>query len=389
MKPADRIGRLPPYIFADLERLEESKKKEGVEIISLGIGDPDLPPPKFVSEQLVEGLKGKDAHQYSSSAGERFFREAVAEWYMKRFGVNLDPDSEVCALIGSKEGLANIARAIVNPGDRVGVPDPGYPVYSQGAALLCDGVPVRFSLDSSYLPVFPLPPDISMAYLNYPNNPTAAFADRGDIDRFVEAAREAECVLCYDNAYSEQYFGDNLPPSILQNRHTREGVVEFHSLSKTFNMTGFRAGFAVGDPELIGALKKVKSQIDSGIPKFIQAAGSAALGMYRGKERPKELEDHARELERRMSRLVAGLRELGFDAVMPSGTFYLWLKVKGDGAEMVKHMIDSGVVATPGGAFGEMGRNYVRFAVTAPLENIDEAIDRIGRSDRVLAFSGN
>lgn len=388
MKTAERIGRLPPYIFADLERLEEEKRREGVDVISLGIGDPDLPPPGFVTEALVEALKTGGFHQYSSSQGEKFFRDAVAEWYGKRFGVSLDPDREVCALIGSKEGLANIARAFVDRGDRVGIPDPGYPVYAQGAALLSDGVPVAIPMNDDFLPELPFPERLAVVYLNYPNNPTAAFAGPEDIDHFVEAAKDGGSLLCYDNAYSEQYFGDRRPPSVLQTRHSFEGVVEFHSLSKTFNMTGFRAGFAVGDEDVIASLKKVKSQIDSGIPKFIQAAGAAALSKYSGQSRPKELEDNAAELERRMRCLVDGLSGLGFDAEMPGGTFYLWLPVNGEGTDMVRQMIEAGIVATPGIAFGSAGRNFIRFAVTAPKEQIETALERLGADGKVLQFAG-
>lgn len=389
MKTAERIGRLPPYVFADLERLEDEKRREGVDVISLGIGDPDLGPPQFVTDALVEALGRDSFHQYSSSQGERFYREAVAEWYGKRFGVSVDPDREVCALIGSKEGLANIARAFVDRGERVGVPDPGYPVYSQGAALLSDGLPVTLRMNDSFLPEYPFPENLAAVYLNYPNNPTAAFAGRDDIDRFVEAAQDGGSILCYDNAYSEQYFGDRRPPSVLQTKHSIEGVVEFHSLSKTFNMTGFRAGFAVGDEKLIAGLKKVKSQIDSGIPKFIQAAGAAALGRYSGAGRPVELEENAAELEARMRCLVDGLRRLGFEAAMPGGTFYLWLPVAGDGSEMVRAMIEVGIVATPGMAFGSAGRRYVRFAVTAPKERIEEALRRMGSSGGVMEFAGS
>ncbi len=387
MKTASRVETLPPYIFADLEKLEEQKKKEGIDVISLGIGDPDIRPPSFVIYALVKALEGERAHQYSSSHGERHFREAVADWYDKRFGVKLDPDREVCSLIGSKEGLANFARAFVDPGDLVGVPDPGYPVYAQGAALLSDGRPVTLEMNDSFLPVLPFAGGMKIIYLNYPNNPTAAFASLDDVNNFVDAAHGAGSILCYDNAYSEQYFGTDIPPSILQTKHSREGIVEFHSLSKTFNMTGFRIGFAAGDENLISGLRKVKSQIDSGIPKFIQAAGTAALGKYTGRERPPELSRNAEELERRMRCLVDGLNGMGFDAKMPAGTFYLWLPVNGSGSEMVRAMIEAGIVATPGIAFGKRGERFVRFAVTEPIERVQEAVRRLAGTDAVAKFA--
>ncbi len=379
MKKSRRLLSIPPYIFADLERLEAERRKRGEEVISMGIGDPDLSPPASVSEALVSSLKEDGTHRYSTSAGEQYLREAIAEWYHGRFGVSADPETEVCVLIGSKEGLANLARAIVDPGDHVLCPDPGYPVYAQGGALLSDAVPEFYRMDEKFLPVLPFEHNCPLIYVNHPNNPTASFATLADIGRISDSARESGAVLCYDNAYSELYFGEDAPPSVLQSSHSKEGLVEMHSLSKTFNMTGFRAGFAVGDSTIISSLKKIKSQTDSGVPRFIQRAGTVALSMYSGVNRPLEVVTSVREFRRRMDALVRGLNAAGFHATMPAGTFYLWLMVKGSGTEMVRDMLNAGVVAVPGVAFGPAGENYIRFSVTTEFDSILRAVEVIGK----------
>ncbi len=378
MKKSRRLQSIPPYIFSDLERMEAEKRRKGEEIISLGIGDPDLPPPERVIETMFSSLREQGAHRYSTSAGELYFREAISLWYRKRFGVSVDPETEVCVLIGSKEGLANLARVIADPDDRVLCPDPGYPVYSQGGALLSDAVPEFYPLDRNFLPMLPFREGCQLIYANYPNNPTASFANLSEVSRIVESARASGAVLCYDNAYSELYFHGDPPPSVLQASRSFEGLVEMHSLSKTFNMTGFRVGFAVGDSSVISSLKNVKSQTDSGVPRFVQKAGAAALDMYSGGGRPDEVEASVREFRNRMKVLVDGLRTAGFDAAMPGGTFYLWLRVNGSGTQMVRDMLNAGVVAAPGRAFGPAGEQYVRFSVTSRIESIRRAVEIIG-----------
>lgn len=386
MKKSRRLLSIPPYIFSDLERIESERKRRGDEVISLGIGDPDLPPPEIVTETIISSLNEEDAHRYSSSAGESYFREAISDWYKNRFGVSVDPETEVCVLIGSKEGLANLARGIVDPGDRVLCPDPGYPVYSQGGALLSDALPEFYPLDEHFLPSLPFRHGCPLIYVNHPNNPTSSFATLADLRRITESARMSESVLCYDNAYSEHYFDGDAPPSVLQSSRSMDGIVEMHSLSKTFNMTGFRAGFAVGDSSVISSLKKIKSQTDSGVPRFIQRAGSAALAMYSGANRPEEVTSCVNTFRSRMHALVEGLKSVGFDAVMPKGTFYLWLKVNGSGAEFVRHMLNVGVVAVPGIAFGRAGEHYVRFSVTTGIERIRRAAELIGSMPGVESY---
>ncbi len=378
-KYANRLRMLPPYLFAEIEEKVHKKKMEGVDIIDLGIGDPDLPTPRPIVEFIQKELEDPDNHRYPSSAGEAGTRKAIAEWYRKRFGVNVDPNREVAVLIGSKEGLANICRAFVNPGEKVLVPDPAYPVYAQGAALLTDAIPVRFPLleERGFLPdIESLLTDAKMLYLNYPNNPTGAVVDRKFLLSASRWCVETDTIFCYDNAYSEMTFDDYVAPSALQVAHGG-GTIEFHSLSKTFNMTGYRIGFAVGDPDLIAGLKKVKSQIDSGAPKFLQSSVTMALGGYNGAEKPQMVKDNIAVYQERRDVLVNGLRKLGFKVDRPKATFYLWMKVDEPSLNFAERMLSAGVVVTPGIGFGQYGEGYVRMATTQPIQRIEQALERM------------
>lgn len=377
---AERLKNIPPYLFAEIEEKVSKKKDEGVDIIDFGIGDPDLPTPKPIVNEIKRQLDDPENHRYPSSAGERETRIAIADWYANRFGVELNPDREVAILLGSKEGLANIARAFVNPGDKVLCPDPGYPVYSQGAALLCDAEPVKVPLydqEDFLLNFEDCPHDSKMLYLNYPNNPTGAVADGAYLMKVLRWCNDTETILCYDNAYSEMTFDDFVAPSILQ--YGRQAI-EFGSLSKTFNMTGYRLGYAVGDATLIAGLKKVKSQIDSGAPKFIQKAAVTALKEYRGGKRPQMVQDNVDVYAERRNVMVEGLRRLGFDVRLPKGTFYLFFDVDGDSIDFANRMLEAGVVVTPGIGFGEHGEGFVRMALTQPTHRIHEALDRMRKA---------
>ena len=378
---SNRLKALPPYLFAQMEKLQEEKRNAGVDMISFGIGDPDLPTPLFIRKALAHAAMDTSTHNYSSAQGEKEFREAVSEWMKKRFNVDVDSEKQVCALIGSKEGIANIGRAFINPGDKVLCPDPAYPVYAQGSTILCDGVPIRMPLleKNHFLPELSKfhGTKAKMIYANYPNNPIGAVASEGFMKELAEFSQKEHTVLCYDNAYSEFTFDDYQATSILE--HT-ESAIEFHSLSKTFCMTGDRIGFAVGDARLIEGLRKVKSQIDSGNPVYIQKAAIAALSSYTGKKRPKEMEELMQEYAKRRDVMVDGLRELGFDAQKPKGTFYLWLRLRpedGKSLDFVTKMINVGVALTPGSGFGEHGEGYVRFALTQPIPRIEEALARM------------
>ncbi|MDW5562269.1 MAG: aminotransferase class I/II-fold pyridoxal phosphate-dependent enzyme [Methanomassiliicoccus sp.] len=376
---ADRLKKIPPYLFAEIEEKVDRKKAEGLDIIDLGIGDPDLPTPQPLVEEIKRQLDDPENHRYPSSGGERDTRVAIAEWYARRFGVDLDPDREVAILLGSKEGLANIARAFVNPRDRVLCPNPAYPVYAQGATLLCDAQPVKVPLyeKDGFLPdLNALPSDAKMLFLNYPNNPTGATATTQFLKEALRWCEETETILCYDNAYSEMTFDDYIAPSILE---LGRGAIEFGSLSKTFNMTGYRLGYAVGDAKLVAGLKKVKSQIDSGAPKFIQKAAAVALGEYTGRQRPAMVEANVKVYQERRDVMVRGLRNLGFDIKLPKGTFYLFFNVGGSSIEFANRMLEAGIVVTPGIGFGENGEGFVRMALTQSVPRLEEALERMSK----------
>ena len=381
---AERVKRLPPYFFAELEKIINEKRKQGVDLISLSIGDPDLPPPPFILEALKEESANPKNHNYSFSQGEPYFREAVAEWYKKRFNVDLDPKREVVALIGSKEGIANISRAFVNPGDRVLVPDPAYPVYANGSTLLSDGVPIAMPLleENDFKPdVESLNLDgVKMVFLNYPNNPTGSVMTKDELKAIVDLAREKNVIVCYDNAYSEITFDGYKAPSILEVDGAMEVAIEFNSCSKTFNMTGDRIGFAVGNSELIDGLVKVKSQVDSGPPVYIQKVAVKALESYSNGEPPEYIKWMNRVYAERRNLLLSELREVGLEVKKPLATFYVWAKCGGSSMGFAAKLLEEGVIVAPGVGFGKYGEGYVRFAVTQPKDRIEEACRRIRRA---------
>jgi LL-diaminopimelate aminotransferase len=377
---ASRLNALPPYLFEEMERRAAKKRAEGIELIDFGIGDPDIPTPEQIVRRVQEEVAKPENHTYPSSGGEKETRRAIADWYHRRFGVSLDPDRQVCVLLGSKEGLANICRAFVNVGEKVITPDPAYPVYAQGGALLTDAVPLRVPLleESGFLPDIPsLPKDAKMIFLNYPNNPTGAVATRDFLREMVDWCQETKTILCYDNAYSEITFDGYEAPSVLE---FGERAIEFGSMSKTFNMTGYRLGYAVGHPDLVAGLKKVKSQIDSGAPKFIQKAVVAALYEYKGKEIPDSVRHNIEIYRERRDVFVDGLEEMGFDVQRPKATFYIWLNVHEDSMKFSQKMLDAGIIVTPGIGFGEHGGRFVRLALTQPVGRIETALERIRRT---------
>ncbi|MCS7113920.1 MAG: aminotransferase class I/II-fold pyridoxal phosphate-dependent enzyme [Nitrososphaerota archaeon] len=378
---SNRVRALPPYLFAELEKMVRQKRRAGADIISLSIGDPDLPPPKIVLDALKEEVAKPENHGYSSSEGEYEFRSAVSDWYKKRFNVDLDPDREIVALIGSKEGLCNIARAFLNEGDRALLPDPGYPAYAYGCTILNGGVPIYFPLreDNDFLPNLD---DVSvdgakMMFINYPNNPTGAVISLEELKMLVDFAVENRIILCYDNAYSEITFSGYQAPSVLQIDKAREVAVEFHSCSKTFSMAGSRIGFAVGNERLIAGLKKVKAQVDSGPPKYIQLAAAKALRTYAMENPPKFVREACQTYYRRVNILVEELNAMGLKCQMPKATFYVWAKCGTSSIDFAKKMLEVDVVATPGIGFGSQGEGYIRFSATCPEERIKEACERL------------
>jgi LL-diaminopimelate aminotransferase len=382
---ADRIKRLPPYLFAEIEKTIKEKKAQGIDLISLSIGDPDLPPPPFVIEALKQEAADIKNHNYSFSQGEPDFRQAVSGWYKKRFNVDLQQD-QVVALLGSKEGIANIARAFVNPGDQVLVPDPAYPVYANGSTILCDGIAMPMPLleDNNFQPDFEAinAEKAKMMFINYPNNPTAATVDKKFLKEAVNFAKDNKIILCYDNAYSEITYDGYQAPSILEIDGAMDVAIEFHSLSKTFNMTGDRIGFAVGNKQLVAGLTKVKSQIDSGPPVYTQKVAVKALGAYTSREAPEFLKKNNQTLQERRDLLVDTLCKIGYKCEKPNATFYVWVNCKGDSMQFAAKLLDAGVAVTLGIGFGKYGEGYARITFTQPKERIAQACERIAGAFR-------
>ncbi|MCJ7823228.1 MAG: LL-diaminopimelate aminotransferase, partial [Armatimonadetes bacterium] len=364
MQVADRLLNTPPYPFAELGRLKRQAIADGVDLIDFGIGDPDQPTPAHIVEALREAAGDPITHQYDETGkGLPEFRQAVASWYARRFGVELDPDREMLRLIGAKEGLAHLAWAVLNPGDVALVPDPGYPVYK--VASMFAGAEVEFfplMADAGYLPDLAAIPKESvkrarLMYLCYPNMPTGAVAESDFYERLVDFARETEILICLDMAYSELCYDGYETRSLLQVDGAKDVTIEIHSLSKTYNMTGWRLGFAVGNAEAIDTLEEFKSNVDSGAFLAIQQAGVAALAG------PQECVAQMRAIyQKRRDLLVDGLAGIGWRVPKPKATCYVWAPVPQgySSAEMAETLLrDAGVLVTPGSAYGEKGEGYV------------------------------
>ncbi len=378
---ADRIKNLPPYLFARIDAMKAEAKKRGVDLIDMSIGDPDMPTPRHIVEAMKSAVEKPEHHKYPSYEGMISYREAVSRWYRRRFNVSLDPAAEVLSLIGSKEGIGHIPLAFVNPGDVVLCPSPGYPVYSI-AALFAGGEPYFMPLteENGFLPDFSAIPEevlkrAKIMFLNYPNNPTSAAADDDFFRRAIDLADRYGIIVCHDAAYSEIYYDGRRPISFLEVDGARDVGVEFHSLSKTYNMTGWRVGFAVGNSEVIAGLGKIKTNLDSGVFQAIQEASIVAL------DTGDDLLSSIRATyQARRDALFEGLSEMGVGVTKPDATFYLWAKVP-DGftsEDFTVHLLDrAGVLGTPGNGFGEPGEGYIRFALTVSVERTKEAVERI------------
>jgi LL-diaminopimelate aminotransferase len=381
IEKAKRIKELPPYLFAEIDRKKREALARGVDLIDLGVGDPDIPTPTPIVEKLMEGASRPVNHRYPSSAGLPEYRHAVARWYQKRFGVKLDSEKEVVSLIGSKEGIANMATAFVDPGDLVLVASPCYPVYYIGTSF-CGGKNYFLPLvkKNHFLPdLAAVPAEVAhkakMMWINYPNNPTAAVAEREFFADVVEFAHRYNIVICHDAAYTEMGFDGYRPMSFLQLDGAKEVGIEFHSLSKTFNMTGWRVGMAVGNKDLVGGLAQVKSNVDSGIFQAVQEAAIEALHL--GEE---IVEPSRRIYQERRDVLVSGLKAGGFDCEKPRATFYVWVSVPRGltSAQFTAKLLDEGgVVTTPGNGFGEAGEGFVRFTICVDKERLKEVTERI------------
>ncbi|MDP2942314.1 MAG: LL-diaminopimelate aminotransferase [Candidatus Omnitrophota bacterium] len=383
MKYSDRLAKLPPYLFAEIDKAKRQAKARGRDIVDLGIGDPDLPTPPHIVEALYKAALDVNNHHYALDSGMPEFRRAIAKWYRGRFNVKLDPDTEILPLIGSKEGIAHFPLAFVNAGDYVLVPDPCYPPYRNGT-IFAGGVPYLMPLlaENDFLP------DLSrieksalkkakLMFINYPNNPTGAVADKEFYRSTLAFARKNNVFICSDAAYSEICFDNYRPMSILELDGAKDAAIEFHSLSKTYNMTGWRIGWACGNKRAIAGLAKVKSNIDSGIFQAIQLAGIVAL------EGPQACVKKANSVyQERRDALVNGLDSLGWKGSIPKATFYIWIRVmRGyNSASMAKALLEKAdIIATPGSGFGKYGEGYIRMALTVPKDRIKVAIARIKR----------
>jgi len=378
---ASRLNLLPPYLFAELDRLKREVQQKGIDVISLGIGDPDLPTPAHIIDALKRTAENPANHRYPDYEGLLRFRESASNWYKRRFEVTLDPNREVCALIGSKEGIANFPVATVDPGDIVLIPDPGYPVYYSGC-VFNGGEPYFMPLrrENAFLPdLNAIPKEVArrarLMWLNYPNNPTAATAELSFLHDAVRFCLANDIMLAHDFAYSEMAFDGYRAPSLLQVEGARECAVEFHSLSKTYSMTGWRVGFVVGNDKLIGALGKVKTNVDSGVFQAVQEAAIAAL--EGGDEKVRE---YCAIYKERRDLMVEALRALGLACDVPRATFYIWAQVPHGHTSVSfteRVLKETGVVITPGSGFGKGGEGYVRFSLTVPSDRLKEAVERI------------
>jgi LL-diaminopimelate aminotransferase len=378
---ADRIEKLPPYLFAQISKKVAAKKAEGIDVVSFGIGDPDLPTPQHVIDALCDAAQEPVNHRYPETEGLPEFREAVAGWYERRFGVRLDPAKEVLSLIGSKEGIGHVALCFIDPGDVALVPDPAYPVYEIGT-MFAGGSAYTLPLleENGFLPdLEAVPSDVAsrakVLWLNYPNNPTGAVADVDFFERAVHFAKRHGIAICHDGPYSEVSYDEYVPASFLQAKGAMDVGIEFHSLSKSYNMTGWRIGMAVGNPRIIDALMRVKSNIDSGVAQAVQRMAIAAL------TGPQEsIEEHNRIYQRRRDKVVEALRHLGLRVMPPRASLYVWAKVP-DGmtsAGFAERLLDeAAVIVTPGNGYGPHGEGYVRLSLTLADDRVDEGLRRI------------
>ena len=376
---ADRIKNLPPYLFAGIDKAKQEARAKGVDVIDLSVGDPDLPTPDHIVQALKQAANDSSNHQYPSYEGKLAFRNAVADWYKKTFDIDLDPKNEVLTLIGSKEGIAHAPLAFINPGDVALVPDPAYPVYATATAF-AGGEPAIMPLlrENGFLPdLEAIPADVArrakIMFLNYPNNPIGATASEKFFRELVDYARDHNIIIMHDNPYSEVYYDGNRSLSLLEIDGAKEVAVEFHSLSKTYNMTGWRIGSVVGNADVVAGIGKVKSNIDSGTFGAVQDAGIVALSS------PTEVVDAIRRVyQQRIEILYKALKDIGLELEKPRATLYLWAWVGGSSIDYAAKLLErTGIVATPGVGFGKYGEGYVRFSITRETKRVEEAARRL------------
>jgi len=374
---------LPPYLFAEIERKIAAKRAEGVDIISLGIGDPDTPTPPAVVARMQAAVADPGTHQYPSNRGRESFRTSLAGFYSRRFGVDLDPDREIIPALGAKEAVANLNLALLNPGDVALASDPGYPVYTTGPLLAgAEPVPMPLVPGLGFQPDFDAIPDdvlrrARVMYLNYPNNPTGAVASDDLFPRAVELARRHDLIVIHDNAYSEITYDGYVAPSFLATPGAKDVGIEVFSLSKTYNMTGWRSGAVVGNADIIAAYWQLKTNVDSGMFEAVQEASVAALDS--DQESVREMCEIYR---RRRDILVDALRAIGLELTPPKGAIYVWARVpEGETSASFTEKVleDAAVVISPGAAYGPSGEGFVRMSLTVPDDRLIEAAERIAR----------
>lgn len=381
MRQSERLNKIPPYLFAEIDRKIAEAKAKGVDIISLGIGDPDTPTIPTVVEEMHKAIDNPANHDYPPYDGTEQFKIASAKWMKERFGVNLDAKTEILANIGSKEAIAHVFFAFVDKGDYTLVPDPGYPVY-KNATIFAGGTPYSMPLlaENNFLPDFDkIPVDIAekskLMFLNYPNNPTGAVCNLEFFKKAVDFCKRYDILLCHDQAYCEMTFDDYVAPSVLQVESAKDIAIEFYSHSKSYNMTGWRVGFVAGNAQAIKALGTIKNNIDSGVFKAIQQAASKAY------DAPKEqIEKLNKMYKERKDVMEAGLKDLGWNIKPSKATFYLWLPVpKGfTSEEFAAVMLEkAGIVVPPGNGYGSWGEGYFRIALTKDVEILKKALSRM------------
>ena len=381
MKFASRVEKIPPYLFVEISRKIAQKRREGIEVISFGIGDPDLETPAPVIQKLRETSGDLPNHRYPETEGLPEFRKATADWYQRRFGVSLDPDTEVISLIGAKEGIGHAALCFIEPGDIALVPDPGYPVYSVGtwfAGGECHWMPLKE--ENGWLPdLEAIPEDVArrakLIWLNYPNNPTGAIADIGYFEQAVDFAKEYDLAVLHEACYTDVTYDGYRHPSFLEVPGAMDVGMEFHSLSKTYNMTGWRLGMAVGNADMINALLIVKSNLDSGVPQAIQQMGIEAL-----ETSDSWIDERNAVYQRRRDKVLSTLADIGLEVDPPKASLYVWARVpdgftSGEIAEQLLEECD--VVVTPGASYGNSGEGYVRFSLTIQDDLLDEGLRRL------------
>ena len=381
MELARRLNKLPPYLFVEINQKIAELRARGEDIISFAVGDPDLPTPSHIIECMCQAARDPTNYRYPETAGLPELRQAIAEWYERRFGVTLDPDKEVLPLIGSKEGIGHMALCFIGPGDLALVPDPGYPPYSLGT-IVADGEPYFMPLkeENDFLPDFEaIPGQVSdkakLMWINYPTNPTGAIAGFDFFEKAVRFAQQHDLAICHDAPYTEVAFDGYKPPSFMQTAGAKKIGVEFHSLSKTYHMTGWRIGMVVGNAGMVDALFKVKSNLDSGIPQTIQCAAVEAL---RGSQ--EHITAHNAIFQRRRDKLVKVLNEIGLKARMPKATFYVWAKIPQGytSIDFTKKLLDEvGIAVTPGIGYGKEGEGYIRFSLTISDDCLEQGIVRL------------